>query len=78
MLRPKTRRRRSGEDTRDAFPPTWRRLIRRIRPAESHTAGSIFPSEMLDWSHLWHSDATQGTDHHHGTETTPNHLTPHI
>ena len=56
-LRPKTRRRKSGDDTRELFPRA-RHLARRTTPRAAATA---YLAETLDWLHLWDNNADIGS-----------------
>ena len=74
---PKARRRKGGEDTRDAFPAAARKMARRaIR--QPLVATTIFLSETLDWLNIWHHhDFTASSDHGGGLDTVSHPLSPH-
>lgn len=74
--RPKTRRRKGGEDTHAAFPKAWRATMTRTRPA--FAAASIFMSATLDWLHLWQAGpGASGTEQGNAPNAVSNHLSPH-
>jgi hypothetical protein len=78
--KPKTRRRKSGEDTRAAFPAAAGKIARNTsRPPRAYAAASIIMSETLDWLHIWHHhDAAVGSDQGNGFNTSQNHLSPRL
>jgi hypothetical protein len=57
----KTKRRKSGEDTRDAFPPAMRAVAWRDAWQSRATATKSYLSETLDWLNLWQSNACIGS-----------------
>jgi len=75
---PKVRKkRRGGEDARDAIPVAARIVARRTA-RQQYVAASIFLSETLDWLYLWQHDPTT-TGNPAGTfDTVPNFLSPHL
>jgi hypothetical protein len=74
---PKTRRRRSGEDSRELFPVAARRHIRRVQATHVYATASIFLSETLDWLNIWHPDNSHNSTWDGGnSDTKSNPLSP--
>jgi hypothetical protein len=73
--KPKTRRRRRGEDTHDLFLRAWRMATIRTRIA-AYTAASIFMSETLDWLHWQHGYTASSSEPDSAANTVGNHLSP--
>jgi hypothetical protein len=57
-LRPKTRRRKSGDDTRELFPRARHMMTKRAKP---HAAATATLAETLDWLQLWENNADIGS-----------------
>lgn len=76
--RPKTRRRKKGEDTRDAFPAAARLMAGHHARRQHANAASTFLSETLDWLNLWnHNTAATGSPGS-DSNTPSNHLSLHM
>ena len=73
ILQPKTRRRRSGEDTRELFPRAWRRAAAHKIPA-SHATATVYLADTLDWLQLWHPTTEFGGDPASSYNASPTHF----
>jgi hypothetical protein len=74
-LRPKTRRRRSGEDTRELFLHARHLATMRATPISTAIA---YLADTLDWLQLWHHTTDCGNEAASSYNDTPNQFTPKL